>query len=231
MPHYFINGIIEKGQCWRHGPEFVQGFYSPHPCWRSDCLCSKPVLLLYSHLTLQQTAGRTVWVAEGPQGGLARSLCSIAPKLHLCWDPQPWPLPELCCRYDHAWPDPNLLTQLLGSTWDLSGYCRPAQWSQDSWLTVVTITGPALLFLLTCFREVPFSARAHYSVHLVAFSIMWGEWRQWRSERATTAAELPQAGQQRLDQDSSPEAKGLLSWRLGTGTTATLHGRRTRARA
>lgn len=34
-----------------------------------------------------------------------------------------------------------------------------------------------------------------------------------------------------LDQDSSPGAKGLLSWRLCTGTAATLHGWRTRAKA
>lgn len=53
-------------------------------------------------------------------------------------------VPELCCRYDHAWPDPSLLTWLLGFTSDLTGHCKLAQWLQDSWLTVVTISGPAL---------------------------------------------------------------------------------------
>lgn len=148
-----------------------------------------------SHLTLQQTDGRTAWVAEGPHGGLAGGFCPIAPKLHFCSVPQPWPLPELCCRCDHAQPDPNLLTQLLDSTSDLTGYCRLAQWLQDSWLTMVTIAGPALLFLSHNAERCPSQQKpTALSVSLPPSAPWVGEQRQWRSEGATTAVELPRAG-------------------------------------
>lgn len=72
--------------------------------------------------------------------------------------PCSWSLPELCCRsslpgHVPCWTSPSSLARLSGSALDLLCFNRCVWRSLTFWLTLITVTRPALVSLRCCGSE------------------------------------------------------------------------------